>query len=387
MAGWQYPGRAAALADNKVLFMSAPIGAGHIRAAQAVSHMLKTTNSGCQTELCNVFDFFHPAIGQAILKSYLKILDIFPQAYGTMYSWGNQSRMALLGRDLVSRFLARRLADYISDFQPSVIVCTHATPAGLVAWCKKNALLTVPAVAIVTDFVTHRLWVYPEFDHYFVAHTGMVDYLGKYGIARESVTVTGIPVSLEFSQPTDRNQILNKLTLFQDRKTILIMGGGAGVLPMDSILEMCMEIDKPLQYIAIAGNNRQLYRKLMRFAATAKQPVRVLGYIDNVHEIMSAADLLISKPGGMSVSEALALGVPLVIYRPIPGQEEANTRYLLARRAALRADSLPELKAILQNLMAGEQVELSRLQQQATASGCPDATKNIVNSIVNKYFY
>lgn len=387
MAGSRCPGRGTALADNKVLFISAPVGAGHIRAAQAVSQMLKMTDSACQTELCNVFDFFHPSIGQAILKSYLKILDIFPQAYAAMYSWGNQSRLALMGRDLVSRFLARRMEEYIRSFQPSVIVCTHATPAGLVAWCKKHGLLTVPAVAIVTDFVTHRLWVYPELDHYFVAHAGMVEYLGQYGVAQEAVTVTGIPVSLAFSQPGDRSQILNKLTLAPDRKTILIMGGGAGVLPMDSILDMCMEIDKPLQFIAIAGNNRQLYRKLMRFAAAAKHPVRVLGYIDNVHEIMSAADLLISKPGGMSVSEALALGVPLIIYRPIPGQEEANTRYLLARRAAFRADSLPELKNILLNLMAGEHGELSRLQQRAAAVGCPDAAKNIVNFLVNKYFY
>lgn len=375
------------MTNNNVLFMSAPIGAGHIRAAQAVSQMLKITNPACKTELCNVFDFFHPAIGQTILKSYLRLLDIFPQAYGSMYSWGNQSQMALLGRDLISRLLARRMANYICNFQPSVIVCTHATPAGLVAWCKKNGLLTVPAIGIITDFVIHRLWVYPEFDHYFVAHTGMVEYLSKYGIAHKSVTVSGIPISLAFSQPIDSSQVLRNLNLSQDRKTILLMGGGAGVLPMDRILEMCMEIDKPLQFITIAGNNRQLYRKLMRMATSSKHPVRVLGYIDNVHEIMSAVDLLISKPGGMTVSEALALGVPLIIYRPIPGQEEANTSYLLARRAALRADSLPELKTILQNLMAGEQAELSRLQHQAAALGCPDATKSIAEFLVKKYFY
>ncbi len=375
------------MGNNKVLFISAPIGAGHIRAAQAVSHMLKTSIPACQTELCNVFDFFHPVIGQTILRTYLKILDTFPQAYGTMYSWGNQSRLALLGRELVSQFLAGRMVNYINKFQPSVIVCTHATPAGLVAWIKKKGLLTVPAVAIVTDFVTHRLWVYPEFDRYFVAHAGMAEYLGKFGIPEESVTVTGIPVSHYFSQRSDRSQILNRLKLDQGRKTILIMGGGAGVLPMDKILETCMGIDKPLQFIAIAGNNQQLYRRLTRFEASARHPVRVLGYIDNVHEVMSAADLLISKPGGMSASEALALGVPLIIYRPIPGQEEANTRYLLDSRAALRADSLSELKNILLSLMFGDNAELSSLQQQAASIGRPNAAKNIADLLVNNFFY
>lgn len=374
------------MSNNKVLFISAPIGAGHIRAAQAVSHMLRTNDPSCQTELCNVFDFFHPAIGQTILKTYLKILKIYPKAYGKMYNWGNQSQIALFGRELVSRFLAGRMANYINKFQPSVIVCTHATPAGLVAWIKKKGMLTVPAVAIVTDFVIHRLWVYPEFDRYFVAHAGMAEYLGKYGIAQESVSVTGIPVSQSFSRPSDRSQILKQLKLDPDRKTVLIMGGGAGVLPMDEILAACMEIDKPLQFVAIAGNNHQLYRRLTQLETSAKHRVRVLGFIDNVHEVMSATDILISKPGGMSASEALALGVPLVIFRPIPGQEEANTRYLLNSRAALRADSMIELKQILLDTMFGNNTELSSLRRQAAATGQPNAAKNIAEFLVENYF-
>ncbi|WP_371371274.1 glycosyltransferase [Sporomusa aerivorans] len=375
------------MASNKVLFISAPIGSGHIRAAQAVSHMLKMTHPTCQSEICNVFDFLNPVIGQTILKTYLKILNIFPQAYGSMYNWGNQSHLALFGRELISKFLAGQMVDYINKFQPSVIVCTHATPAGLVAWSKKKGLLAVPAVAVITDFVAHRLWIYPELDRYFVAHEGMIEYLSKQGIARQFLSVTGIPVNYDFSQPGDRMAILKWLKLDGNKKTILLMGGGGGLLPMEEILQACMASDRPMQFIAIAGNNSKLYQSLSRLALTARHPVRVLGFIDNIREVMGVADLLISKPGGMSSSEALAIGVPLIIYRPIPGQEEANTRYLLEKRAALRADSLNELMTVLGNLLAEGCKELRDLRYQATSIGRPNAAKNIAESLVNNYFF
>ncbi|CQR71468.1 Processive diacylglycerol beta-glucosyltransferase [Sporomusa ovata DSM 2662] len=371
------------MSSKRILFISAPIGAGHIRAAQAVSQIL-TMRYACETELCNVFDFFPPAIGQAILTLYLKILTIFPALYGTAYGWGNQSRMALFGRELISRFLAKRMLNYINEFQPAVIVCTHATPAGLVAWLKKKGLVTVPTAAIVTDFVVHRLWVYPEIDYYFVAHLALADYLRQYGIAADSIAVTGIPVSNKFSQPNSKEKLMAKLKLAQGRKNILIMGGGAGVLPIDKILNLCNQIDRPLQLIAIAGKNQPLHRELVQIAAAARHPVKVLGYIDNVHEYMSVADLLISKPGGMSSAEALTKAVPLVIFRPIPGQEEANTQFLLDGHVALRADSLPELHAILARLLFADNDDLLVLHRQAALLGRPNAAADIAEIIAQK---
>ena len=374
------------MVNKRILFISAPIGSGHIRAAQAVSQILQVQHA-CETELCSVFDFFPPVIGQAILAIYLKILAVFPALYGTAYGWGNQSRMALFGRELISRFLAKRMLNYINEFQPAVIVCTHATPAGLVAWLKKKGSITVPTVAIITDFVVHRLWVYPEIDYYFVAHTAMSDYLCQYGIAADSIAITGIPVSNSFSQPSSKEELMAKLKLSPDRKNIMIMGGGAGVLPIDKILNICNQIDRPLQLIAIAGKNQSLYRELVQLAATTKHPVKVLGFIDNVHEFMSVADLLISKPGGMSSAEALAKTVPLIIFRPIPGQEEANTQFLLESHVALRADSLSELQAILTRLLFEDNDELSSLCQQAALLGRPNAATDIAKIIAEKLNY
>lgn len=374
------------MSNHRILFISAPVGAGHIRAAQAVSQMLGA-NYSCPSEICNVFEFFHPIIGRTILKTYLKTLDIFPQAYGAVYGWGNQSRIALLGRALISQVLAGRMLEYINTFQPSAIVCTHATPAGIVARLKKEGLITMPTAAIITDFVVHRLWVYPEFDRYFVAHPAMAEYLSGQGVKPSSISITGIPVGEGFIQPVSKEQIFAKLGFTQKRKTILIMGGGAGILPMDEILKICSQIDKPVQCIVVAGKNQQMYRKLVLLEPVIGQPVKVLSYVDNVHELMSIADLIISKPGGMSASEALAMGVPLVIYRAIPGQEEANTRYLLSNNAAVRADSLAELKSVLINLLFEDNNAFYSLRQQAALLGRPAAAKDIADIIVKRLIY
>lgn len=371
------------MVNKRILFISAPIGAGHIKAAQAVSQILQGKHA-CQTKLCNVFDFFPPAIGQLILKIYLKILAVFPAIYGTAYGWGNQSRVALFGRELISRFLAKRMLNYINEFQPAFIVCTHATPAGLVAWLKKQGLITVPTAAVITDFIVHRLWVYSEIDYYFVAHSAMSHYLQQYGIAADAIAVTGIPVSNNFSQPNCRDELIDKFKLSQKRKTILIMGGGAGVLPIAKILKVCEQIDRPLQLIAVAGKNQLLYQELVQLATVNKHPVKVLGFIDNVHEFMSVADLFISKPGGMSSAEALAKVVPLIIFRPIPGQEEANTRFLLDNHVALRADSLPELRAVINRLLFEDNSELAALRRQAALLGQPNAAADIAAIIAEK---
>lgn len=365
---------------KRILFISAPIGAGHIRAAQAVSQILRDKYA-CQTELCNVFDFFPRVIGQTILTVYLKVLEVFPALYGTAYSWGNQSHIALMGRELISRFLAGRMLHYIHKFQPEIIVCTHATPAGLVAWLKRKGLITVPAAAVITDFVVHRLWVYSEIDYYFVAQNAMVQYLQHYGIAPDGVTVTGIPVSSSFTFESNKETLIAELGLVPERKTVMIMGGGAGALPIAKILSVCNQIDEPLQLIAVTGKNQALYRELVHLSAKSKHQVKIYGFVDNVHELMSVADLLISKPGGMSSAEALTKGVPLLIFRPIPGQEEANTRFLLDSHTALRADSLSDLKTILHRLLFENNNELAALRQQATVMGRPNAAEEIAKKI------
>jgi processive 1,2-diacylglycerol beta-glucosyltransferase len=368
----------------RILFISAPVGAGHIRAAQAVSSALCKRYAHVETKMANVFDFFNPYIGEIILKSYLKVLELFPKMYGMAYSWGNESYFALTGRKIISGYLAKQMEKYIIEYNPAVIVCTHATPAGLVAHLIKKNKLSIPVVAVVTDFVVHRLWIYPEIQHYIVANDTMREFVARNGIEGDGIEVMGIPVDEKFLLLLDQQKILNELQFTSNMKTILIMGGGAGLLPMDDIIACCEKIDIPLQIIVVTGSNKSIYNKLVTLQPKLRNKTKVLGYVHNINELMAVSDLIISKPGGMTTAESLCQGLPMLIYRPIPGQEEANTNYLVKCHAALRADSLDEIQVILTRLFVEHPEQLTILQQNALAISQPTSAQKIAEYVFNQ---
>ncbi len=337
------------MTKHKVLFMSAPFGAGHIRAAQAVMALLEQ-QPNIETRLVNIFDFVYPQFNKYILKMYIKILEIFPQAYGSMYGWGNSSKFALKVRQLINSFFATKLHYFIKEINPDIIVCTHATPAGLIAALVKQKKIKQTTIAIVTDFVVHRWWVYPELHYYFVANNQMKEYLMKFNIPAEAVQITGIPVYSHFIEPVNKHDIAAKYQLSLDHKTVLIMGGGAGVLPMADIFNVCNEMNFPMQIIVVTGHNKAVLKKLKSLDYKCNNQNVILGFVNNIHELMSISDLIISKPGGLTSSEALVKYLPMIIYRPIPGQEIGNTEYLVNKNIAIKVNDLKELKSVLNDL-------------------------------------
>jgi len=368
---------------NKVLYISAPVGSGHVRAAKAVGLAMRGLDAEVTVDYADFFHFFSPYIGQTILKSYFAILDVFPQLYGKMYGWGNTSPLALKGQELVNGYLAERIYRYIKQTSPSAIVCTHATPAGLTAYLIKKAGLAIPVFGVVTDFTIHRLWVYPELTGYFVANETMREMLAVHGVGHEKSFALGIPVDQKFSLIYSKEKARTSLSLSQDRKTVLLMGGGAGVMPMTKIIRACDDTGLSLTILAVAGNNRSLYRQLEKTKQQLKNcELKIYGYVDNVHELMAVSDLLISKPGGMTSAEALSLGLPMLIYRPIPGQEEANTRYLIEKKAALKAGSLEEVQVILQTLFVVCPERLEELGLCSRGEGRPQAAEGIAKNIL-----
>lgn len=367
----------------KVLFISAPVGAGHVRAAHAVGAALTRLAPAIRAEYANVFDFFSPWLGRTILGVYLKILDIFPQAYGAAYSWGNTSRLARFGQGIISGYLAGRMAQYLAASRPDAIVVTHATPGGLVAYLARQGRLGAPAVAVVTDFVVHRLWVNPELDEYVVAHGALRDYLADNGVPHERSVALGIPVDDKFTAPLTREEAAARLGLAAGRPTVLVMGGGAGVMPMAEIVAALDDLALPLNIVTVAGKNAALQERLAALTGRLRHAALTsLGFVDNVHELMAAADLLVSKPGGMTAAEALARGLPMLIYRPIPGQEEANTRFLTAHGAARRLESAAELAAAVAGLLAPNSGELAAMRAAALALGRPGAAEAIAGRLL-----
>lgn len=367
----------------RILFLTAPIGAGHTRAAQAVNKAIGRLYPGCEMRIANIFDFFHPVIGKMILGIYLKILSVVPSLYGSMYGWGNDSRWALKTRELINAYLAGKMRRFITEYDPTAIVCTHATPAGIASCLRKDGSIDAPVLAVVTDFVVHKLWVYPTIDYYYVAGQPLRDYLNSNGIPYSKSLSTGIPVDSDFfSQRPASPDSAPDLGLTPDLPVILIMGGGAGVLPMEEIIMACQNIEQPIQIIAVAGQNKTLFNQLTARQKDFKQSVRILGYVNNVPELMAMAQIIITKPGGMTSAEALCAGVPMIIYKPIPGQEEANTSYLVKQQVAEQVDSLAELQTALNRLLSEKTEAHSSRRQRSLLLARPLAADEIASHIL-----
>lgn len=337
----------------RILLLAAPIGAGHIRAAEAVAWAIGRKHASAECRVMNVFAFLPAWIGKGILTVYFSVLRLFPQAYAAAYGWGNDSNLALWGRDLISRYFSGKMQAYFAEFKPDLVICTHATPAGLAAYMRRRGLLDVPLVGIVTDYVVHRLWLYPEVDRYYIAHEDLRSILEDAGIDRDKIAVTGIPVHADFypADPEPKAAIAQRLNLRTDLPTIMIMGGGAGLLPVESILTALEEIESFLQILVITGHNHTLADRLRVRRHSCRHLVLVLGFTPQIPDYMAVSDLLITKPGGMTVAEALCLGLKLLLFRPLPGQEEANAGFLLQHRRAIRADSCQEVVRAVRQLL------------------------------------
>lgn len=361
--------------DIKILLLSASVGSGHTRAAQAVSEALQARPEGISTEVANIFHYIYPAVGRLVLGGYLFMIHHFPVLYKWLYRWGNTSRRAVGGRNALSGYLAGKIELFVKYYQPAVIVCTHASPAGAVAYLKRRGKLTVPVAAVITDFVVHRLWVYPELERYFVANEDLRRFLMQQGIAGDKIVISGIPVQGKFAAAAPGADA-------SAAPTILLMGGGAGVLPMTDIVATLDALPQPFSLTAVAGHNAALREKLDNMQRHCRHRLEVFGYINNVHELMRRASFIITKPGGLTSAEALASGLPMLIYRPIPGQEEANTRYLTACGAALRADDLAALARGARHLLT-DAVACQAMRAAAQREGKPAAAACIAAQLLN----
>jgi processive 1,2-diacylglycerol beta-glucosyltransferase len=262
-------------------------------------------------------------------------------------------------------------------YTPQALVCTQAVPCTVFAAEKRRGTITVPLIAVVTDFAIHSYWVHKEVDLYCVASEEARRDLIRYGIDAARIVVTGIPISPKFLKPRRKEQVRARLGLDTRRATALIMGGSQGMGPLQETLHKLEDLN--LQCLVATGLNRELYRMLKKTHGRDKR-MRIFGYTRRIHMLMEAADVLITKPGGLTTSEALAKNLPMVLTNPIPGQEERNARYLERQGVAVPADSPEEIAARVQALLHTP-AHLERMIERTKAIATPYAAIEVARWI------
>lgn len=363
---------------ERVLIFSASAGSGHIRAAAAVQTQIQQSFPAAQVQNLDAFKYISPLLEKAVAGSYAKIIKISPPAYGYLY---RQMEKDGFGKEEINKLLTKvatpKLVSLIESFQPQVILCTYPFPLGTLSTLKQKGMLDVPVVSTITDFAVHPYWIYPEIDCYCVATEETKASFADYGYGQKNVVVTGIPIDPVFDQLEDKETLRKRLHLQPDLPTILVMSGGLGVGPIEKVVKGLANRPQTCQLLVVCGNNQALAEKLAKLPGQTKNEVRVFGFINNIHELMGAADLVAGKAGGLTCSETMALGRPFFIIKPVPGQEEYNTKFLVRQGAALNTKDAKHLLEEIDYFLNHQQ-RLDDMAKAARRIGRPDSAKAVV---------
>ncbi len=321
-------------------------------AANAVCAALRERDPGVHTRVIDSYKYAALVVSRVVSEGYLQMVKTIPQMY--RYIYGRAERATEVGpfRTWAHQFTAGNLRPLMEIERPDVVVCTHAFPCGAMAEYKKLYDDSPPVVGIVTDFAVHAFWMHDNVDGYAVATDAMRKTMIARGIRADRIRVTGIPVHPRFARRAEsRDGLRLRLGLPLDRHVILMMGGGLGLGPLERMMRALEGAPVPVCAVVVAGRNRRLEKRVLEAANGIGYPLRVVRFVDNVDEYMHAADLLLTKPGGLTTSEALVAGVPMILFKPLPGQEERNVRYLTENHAAVRARTSNDLSRLVRDLL------------------------------------
>lgn len=362
----------------RVLFFSVSIGAGHDLAAKGIIEELKFQYPEVETMLVDTFDYINPTLNKMIVGSYMESLKFNPNIWGKLYEQAEEGDQLIDLGNILSRLASTKLERLIEDFAPNAIVCTHAFPAGMLSLLKGKGKVKVPVAAVLTDYTVHSFWLHENIDTYVIPAEDLKHLLIAHGIEEKKIKPFGIPIRREFSNLPTKEQA-RRLQGLDNKLTLLVMGGGLGLGDVKNIIVELGNSDLDCNIIAVAGKNEKLQTALDLLKT--KSYLKVFGFTNEVHILMAASDLIVTKPGGLTTAEVLAAGLPMVIVSPLPGQEERNTEYLLNSGVAVKVRKphylVPTIKQLVNNPL-----RLRQINEMACCIGKPKAAVEIVNHLV-----
>lgn len=341
---------------KKILITYATAGIGHKKAALAVKAALdEMAPKDVEVRIIDSLDLTSPFFKWSYLQAYLFMVNKTPTLWGLSYYLTDNPVVNILVSKLrrINNWLnSKKLREYLLSWSPDVIISTHFFASEVVGDMKQQSILKSRLVTVVTDYRLHSWWVSDGTDAYVVAGEDTKNDLLKWKVEESRIKVLGIPIEPVFSKPLDGKAILDKIGLGDDRLTILVIGGGFGVGPIESIVKTIDSISRPIQVIAVCGHNEELLKRIEALIPKFKDKLIALGFVNNVYEYMEVSDLLISKSGGITVSESLAKDLPMVVIAPIIGQETRNSLFIASHGAAIKVDKIDDLKDALEKLTA-----------------------------------
>jgi len=361
---------------GKILVTYISVGAGHRMAAEAVRRGLARVCPESQVILFDLLDFWRrPAVllGTALYRSVIRLQ---PELYGSPTA---RSRLSWALRRFC-RLNRRAVSNLIAETEPAVAVCTQALPSLLLSDFRRLSGHPLRQVAVPTDFAVHDYWLEPEIDCFCLPEPGIrANLLGR-GIPREKLKVTGIPVDPAFARELPVGELRRRHGFSSGQSVVLVMGGGEGTGHLVRLVRELLEEGGGYQLAVVAGKNLRTLARLREIQALAGERLKVFGFIESVDELMAISDIIVTKPGGLTASEALIKKVPMVLVDPIPGQETINADFLVKEGAAILCSHLPRIGKFVGDLLADPE-RLEEMRRAARKLARPDSALDVAREI------
>ncbi|HNX81258.1 MAG TPA: glycosyltransferase [Candidatus Omnitrophota bacterium] len=367
---------------KRILLMYISEVSGHHSATIAIEKAIKSLAPNTEILNINAFNYTNPLSEKIINKLYMGVIKATPQIWDFLYD--NPSVVKKLDKikQKIHKFNSPKLKKLFNSFKPDVVACSQAFPCGMVADYKKNYGSKLPLVAVLTDYIPHAYWIYDEVNYFIAPSFEVGKRLQERGVPELKIRTFGIPFDHKFNAPVIRDEVLKSMGLVPGVFTLLIMGGGQGLGPVKIIAKSLDELHGDFQTIFVCGTNKRLYNSLVRKKKKFKHRYFPLGYATNVNELMSVSDVIVTKPGGITTAEALSKRLPMVIVKPIPGQEANNTAFLTSKGAAAKVTNPKEIALLLQDLIDHPE-KLASMREAAASISKPHASMDIAKLLLN----
>jgi processive 1,2-diacylglycerol beta-glucosyltransferase len=355
---------------------------GHRSAAEAIEKAIKVLQPDSETLSINAFNYTNPISEKIINSLYMGVIKRAPRIWSYLYD--NQDIVKGLEkiRDSIHKFNSPKLKNLFARFKPDVAACTQAFPCGMVADYKKAFNARLPLVAILTDYVPHSYWIYDSINFYITPAEDVSFRLMQKGVPASKIKSLGIPFEPKFNETFKQDKIFQKLKLNPQLPTVLIMGGGQGLGPIKTIVKSLEKVNRQIQEIVVCGTNKKLYNSLKPKIKKYRQRILIFGYTHHISELMSISDIIITKPGGVTTAEVLCKKIPMIIVKPLPGQEVNNTDYLTQKGAAIKLDNPVDINLTVEDLFL-HPFKLNRMRDCINRIRKPNSSFDIARLILN----
>lgn len=373
---------------KKILILYASYGGGHLSAANSIKEYIDTYYSDVQTELIDCVKYINKALDKVTTTAYKEMAKKAPWAWGRLYYKSQEGPICKIS-STSNKVMALKLNKLLQEYNPDLIICTHPFGSQMCSYLKQKNKIHSKIATIMTDFAPHEQWLIGNnfIDYFFVSHIGMKQMLEDENIPAKKIFVTGIPLSNKFLMHYNKDEILKSLDLHPDKKTVLFFAGGEFGLGKNKtldILKSLVENCNNIQIVAISGKNTRMKKQFEELVTlTHKQDsVKILSYTNEVPQLMSVSDLVITKPGGLTTTESLASGLPIVVINPIPGQEEENAKFLEDHHVAIWIKENDNPKEILEQLFNSPQ-EMKNMKINAKLLAKKNSTRDICKILLD----